>query len=603
MALELPSAAVTVKKGGIGVVQSGPTNVHVCIGPSSKGPLYQPVSCTLYTDAVDTFGCGPMPKAAAYAVRSTRARYIVIRIPAVTVAGSVSAVTGPSGTTSTATGTPTWGYDFLVVFTTGGTIGTTGMVFKVSRNGGVDFDAPANLLTNTTISVGGGITLNLTAGNVYSDNDQVVFWSKPASQYVKAADTTRVGSSTSSLAFSGTPMDEYDDIRWEVLTGGTRGTPGITYRYTLDGGNKWQGPFQLGVATSVLLMDGEESSGVTLSIGAGTLDTGDITVSATTGPAWQSSDVQTAITALRESNFTWRSMHLPVEATASKLGDVSSTVGALEAQGIFTYVVGAARDRVAGEVDAKGKPSANWRSRLIAEYVNFAGNRASIWAGRARILCPITGRSNRRPISWVTMARLVSKTVQVDPGRKKDGPLSGDVKIFNDAGLLVEHDSRVSSSLHEARFGTLRTFDRDPGVYITRGNVMASPSSAEFNRIAMRAVMDLACEIYAAVMIEQIGNDLLANPMTAAAKGENVVPGSVAEHVAVILDDELTSALRSVLVANGYVGDVRGRVSRTDPVLITGKLTAEVSVDPLAYVDHFEGSIAFANPALAVLTQ
>ena len=118
MALNLPNAQVTVRKGGLGVATGGPTNVHVSIGPSSKGPMKQPLAFNNPTDSAVTFGCGPMPKAAAYATRKRNARYVAIRIPAVVEAAEKSAITKPTGKTVSVTGTPTWGFDVVFVFTT-----------------------------------------------------------------------------------------------------------------------------------------------------------------------------------------------------------------------------------------------------------------------------------------------------------------------------------------------------------------------------------------------------------------------------------------------------------------------------------------------------
>lgn len=604
MSLTLPSAQVTVRKGGLGVATGGPTNVHVAIGPSSKGPMKQPIAFNVSTDAAGTYGCGPMPKAAAYGTRRRAARYVAIRIPAVVETATVSTITKPTGKTVTTTGTPNWGYDVVFVFSTGGTIGTIGAFWKVSLDGGVTFTAPVALGTATSVLLTGtGVTIVLTATEVWATNDEIRFYTRPASQAISPVTTTRVGTSTCVITMTGTPEDEYE-IVFRALTGGTIGTPGITYDYSLDGGETFSTPAQLGTATSVALLDGTEASGVTVNLAAGTLDTLDKAAAKTTGPAWQASDALEALDALRASSHTWRFIHLAGDTTPAKASSVGGKMTALEGLGVFTYALMSARDRIDGEVDALGMPSVAWAERLIVDYQSFASDRSSVSAGRARVTCPITGRSNRRPASWVACARLIENTIQVDPGRKLDGPLSEDVRIFDSTGRLAELNSNIRSALHSARFLTLRTYDREAGTYITRGNSMAAAGS-EFNRIAMRAVMDLASEVYQAVMLQQIENNLLANPLTGAqpgvTSGESLVPGALAEADARIIDRELLTALRAVLVANGYVSAVRAQVSRTDPFLTTGILTAKVSLTPLGYVDEFKGDIFFESPRLAAL--
>lgn len=605
MSLSLPSASVTVRKAGLGVAKGGPTNVHVCIGPSSKGPLNQPIAYSRPNDAAGTFGTGPMPKAAAFATRSTSARYIVVRIPTVAVTPFVSAITKPTGKTvavAAPIGVVPWGHDVSVVITTAGAVGTAGIFYKKSLDGGVTYTAPIALGTATSITVGTK-SITLTAAETYAVNDEIKFYTLPGSQAIKDPTVTRVGSSTSTLTLTGTPEDEYE-IVVEYLFGGTVGTTGITFRYSLDGGEKWSPATQLGTATTFMLMDGTEESGVTLNLAAGTIDKGDKLTSATTGPAWQASDVQAALDTLRASSHAWRFVHVAGDATAAKVASVGGRLTALEGLGVFTYAIFSARDRTDGEVDGEGLPSVYWGERLISEYASLDADRVGVSAGRARVTCPITGRANRRPASWIAVQRLIEKTIQVDPGRKLDGALPADVRIYDSTGRLVELDSRVRDSLHGARFTTLRTFDREPGVYVTRGNSMAAEGS-EFNRIARRAVMDLASEVYLAIMTIQIENHLRANPLTGAqpgqTSGETVTPGALAEVDARIIDRELVSGLTDAIVKPGYASAVRARVSRTDPFYTTGLVTAEVSVTGLAYVDKFNGGIGYENPQFAAL--
>lgn len=606
MTLPLPKATLTVRKGGLGVAQSGPTNVHVAIGCSSKGPFGQALAFNVPTgasSATGTYGCGPMPKAAAYATRKANARYIAIRVAATAVSASTSAITKPTGKTVAVTdtaGAVQWGYDVSIVFTTGGTVGVAGIFYKTSVNGGATYTTPAALGTATVIVVGGK-DVTLTGAEVYADADEIRFYTLPASQARGPVTTTRIGSSTSVITITGTPEDEYEWV-FEVLTGCTIGVTGGVFRYSLDGGNTWSPATQLSTANSFALLDGTEASGLTLNFAAGTLDAGDVARGETTGPVPQASDVLAALDVLRASAHDWRFLHVAGDMTAAKVGSIGGKCDTFEGAGIFTYAVMSARDRTLGEIGTDGAPSVAWRERLIADFANVAGDRIAVSAGRARVTCPITGRSNRRPTSWITTARLVEKTIQVDPGRKLDGALSSDVNIYDSTGRLVELDSRVADSLHGARFLTLRTYERDPGTYVTRGNLMSGPSS-DFSRIAHRAVMDVASEIFEAVMLQQLENNLLANPLTGPQPdGANATPGALAELDARIIDRELLSALTNVLVTAGYVSGVRARVSRTDPFLTTGTLTAEVSITPLGYVDNFNGGIAFENPKFAALT-
>lgn len=723
MSIALPSASVTVQRGGFIITGNDVNNVCAYIGPSSKGALKTPYSFSTPEDASLQFGCGPLPRAAAYGGRS-RATYLCVRIPAVAEAAVVSSITKPAGKTVSVTGTPLWGYDVIFIFTTGGTIGSPGAQFKYSLNGGVTYTDPAALSSDpvTTASVTGttnmtglglyggggtldgttfdinvdgagavpvtftaptgsgdvlsaintavgasvatidgsnhlkltsatpgaagsivitagspdalavlgltadtytgddggaeisltgtGLTLVLKAADVYTTDDEIRFWVKPAAQLISPVTVTRADASTSVITATGTPEDEYDLV-FEVLTGGTIGTDGIVFRYSLDGGETWSANINLGTASTYVLQDGAdrvgyESTGVTLAFAAGTLDAGDKATAKTTGPVVQASDVQEALDILRASTHRWRFVQVPVDGTAAKASSMAGSIETLATNGVFTYLVTSARDRIDdAEIDATGQPSTDWAERLITEYTNVGSDRLVVSAGRARITCPITGRTNRRPASWIATARLVEKTIQVDPGRVRDGALSSDVRIFNALGGLVELDSNLRSALHQAQFLTLRRHERLTGVYITRGNAMA-PAGSEYNRIAYRAVMDLASELYQAFMVSQLENYMFANPLTGPQPGQvqgqsAPVPGAIAEPDARMLDKELTDTLSAVLVRNGYVPSLIARVSRTDPFLQTGTLTANVWLDPLAYIDTFNGTISFTSPKFAAL--
>lgn len=604
MALVLPFASVQVLNGGLGVAQSGPTNVHVCVGTSSKGPLKQPLQFSRFDDAALTFGCGLMPKAAAYATRASRARYICIRVPAVSEAATVSTITKPTGKTVSVTGTATWGYDVIIVITTGGTIGTSAS-YKYSLDGGVTYTTPTTLGVATSISLSGtGLTVNLTSGESYSTNDEIRFWTKPASQSIGVQTTTKVGSSTATITASGTPNDEYDVI-FEVVKGGTIGTVGIQYRFSLDGGYTYTPATQLGTANSLALLDGTEQSGLTLAFGAGTLDAGDKFTTKTTAPAYQASDVLEALDALHSSAYEWRFIHVVGETNVTKAGSIGGKLNELYGKSVFTYSILSARDHIQGEIDATGQPSVFFHDRLVTDYVNFADDRVAISAGRGRITCPITGRQNRRPASWAVVARLVESEVHVDVGRRLSGALPSDVNLYDTTGRLAEVDSRVRDTLHAARFLTFRTYERNPGVYLTRGNMMSGPDS-DYDRIALRAVMDLACEIAHVVAEQQLENHLIANPLTGvqpdagSVPGQNPVPGALSEADARVLDAEMKTALDLGLVKRGYavaIGEVR--VSRESPFLTTGELEIEVEIVPFGYVDAVKVKIGFQSNKFA----
>jgi hypothetical protein len=161
--------------------------------------------------------------------------------------------------------------------------------------------------------------------------------------------------------------------------------------------------------------------------------------------------------------------------------------------------------------------------------------------------------------------------------------------------VLFEHDARVEPSLHAARFVTLRTYDDEAGVYITRGNMMSAEDS-DFSRIALRRVMDVASLVFKKAMEQQLENNIRVN-----APGK-ANAGFIREIDARKIEREFLSSLEDALITTGRASSVSVQLSRTDPVLTNGgKLTCKVRVTPLGYIDQFEGDIAYENPALAAL--
>lgn len=603
MSLELPSTSVSVGDGGLGIVTTPSEDVHVVMGCSSKGVL-TPREITTIARLTEDFGAGPAPKTAGYSVGKTDAKVIFNRLPVTARAAETKDLTVPAGKTFTLPGTALDGFDISLVCTLAGTIGSApGPSWKWSKDGGETYTTPASLGTGTTIVLTGtGLTATFTAADAYTLNQEITAWTIPAAQSIAPVTTTRGNPdspSTCVMTMTGSPIDDYE-IVLEWLVGGTVGTTGASYRYSLDGGRKWSPAKSLGTATSVELKDAVRddetvSTGVTVALAAGTLAVGDKAEANAFGPSYQAADATAAIDVLMTAQLSWRFFHFSGWLSRTAIASIASKVQDLAASNAVkhTFVLFTARPKGTFE------KASNWEARLVAEFAGFGDRRTGVGAGMARVTCPITGRANRRTIMLPVVARVVSKTLQVDPGRKLDGALGTDVQLHDDDHLLVEHDASFSSTLHAARFITLRTYYDEAGIWCTRGNLMC-PEGSDFNRIAYRAVMDLGTTVFNRVMMIQIQNHLAVNPPANAYNAiPNAIPGALREPDARKIDRELITALKAALVDTGYASAVQARVSRTDNFLSTGKLTAQVRITPLGYVDSFEGDIAFTNPQFA----
>lgn len=590
MALDLPSVSVTVEEDGLAIIATPPEDIHVVMGCCSKGTETSPFAFGTVTALVAARGCGPGVKGAAYPMAKTGTQVVYVRLPKTTVAATKSAVditdiTDPTLAPSLS-GTPTDAYYVIVDFVLGGTTGTGPITYRYSLDGGVTYSANVSLGTGLTIvPTGTGVTITLVTGKVITTGDSLSFSTTPAFPAVLPVTSTVDGATTSAFTISGTPEDAYEG-RVEIMTGGTRGTAGITYRYSLDGGRSFTRELNLGTATSFQINDGAEDSGLDANFAAGDVTAGDVFTFRTTAPQPQDSDVTAALTALRTSNLQWSFIHVVRSSNATNAGNVGSSLATYATGAKYTWAANEARPRWPNE------PEETWRQELIDDVANLDDGRVAMSAGDARITCPITGRQNLRPTMWIAVARILGRPMEEDPGRKATGALSSDVRIHDDDGLLVEHDARFEPSLHAARYVTLRTYEDDAGIYITRGNLM----DQALTRIALRRVLDLGSLIFRRAMERQLENGILVNP-----PGKPNA-GFIREVDALKIEREIRTALEDELVTTGRASGVSVQLTRTDPVLTNGgKLTCKVRITPLGYIDQFEGTIGYENPALTTL--
>lgn len=114
------------------------------------------------------------------------------------------------------------------------------------------------------------------------------------------------------------PVDNYD-VRVEVLRGGTVGTAGITYRYSLDDGVSWSGAQSLATADVIQL-----PGGVSFDLGAGDLEAGDSWSVPTFEPSISSASLAPALDALYEYDGDWLRVLVHAEADQTMLGQLDA---------------------------------------------------------------------------------------------------------------------------------------------------------------------------------------------------------------------------------------------------------------------------------------
>lgn len=587
----LPSSDVTEVPAGPSLAPSSSARSVVSMGCSSRGITLTPRAVGSTLDPLtSTFGCGPGVKACGYVQTQTGADGIFIRLPPVSVSAFKSPVTKVAAGSSaiTLSGTPLDGFDVIITITTGGTVGTSAS-YTISTNGGETTSGILSLGVATTLALAGtGITVNFGSGTL-TTGGTIAFFTLPASQSVLPITITRAASSTCVVTeATGAPEDAYE-VRWECLFGGTIGVAGITFRYSLDGGLTWSASTALGTATTFALLDGPELAGLTLAFAAGTFDTGDVVTFNTTAPEWQASDALAALATLRASNLKWSFLHGVGVLDVAKAGSVGGAIGAWAAKSKFSWCAGSVRDWGTHETEL------DWIADLVSKWATFADTRIALGAGMARLTCPITGRSNRRSVTWKAVATTVRVAPQTDIAQKNLGPLSSDVQIHDANGDLVEHDARILSTLFDNRFIVYRTWEDEAGVFFARGNLMGPPG--DIQRIAYRRVLNIVDEVYQKAMREQIESPF--RRWGARVKAP-FLPGDIHEADAMRIQQQIQTALRTQVVELGMVSSIVATLART-PISTgqgTWRIECDVKIVGLAYMDNAVGRVGFVDPVL-----
>ncbi|AUX33162.1 MULTISPECIES: DUF2586 family protein [Sorangium] len=586
MALALPSARLRVRSNR--AVFAPVSRIHSVVGPCSKGP-YTPTRVADVDALTSTFGFGPAVKALAYEMGRTGAPGIMRRIDPTTQLAEVGdVVPGEGATVPAITGTPNDHYQVMWETTTPGELNAA--QGRYSLNGGATWSTPATVPSGGAVVLGSsGLTATYSTA---TGNDVAGSWTLeafPASQAVLPVVATRVGSSTSVVTITGTPLDAYE-IVLEALTGGTIGTAGIVARYSLDGGRTYTKRIRLGTATTLQINDGTEDSGLDFSFAAGTLETGDEFASGTTEPAIAASDVVEALDELDAMAVNWRFCHVVGAVDAPAAGTIGAEFTAFAADELsnarFAWALMSARDRRRLETETA------WENALVDDFDALENARVAVGGGYVRITCPLTRRRNRRPVAWLAVPELLRRPIEEDLGRKASGALSSDVAIYED-GERIEHDARVSQTLQGARFLTLRTFKRSgDSVFFTRGSTFDAEGGLE-GYIARRQVLDVASDIFAQVLEEQLMDGVEVN----AADEEN--PGAITEANAARIDREVETAIRRQL--EGKFSALSVRTSRTTVLAAGVRLPCKVSIVGLEYLEQLDGDIGFVTPELVQL--
>lgn len=388
------------------------------------------------------------------------------------------------------------------------------------------------------------------------------------------------GTSVVSVTSGPAPNDTYD-VWVKVITGGTRGTAGITYQVSLDGGVNYGSTQAVGTATAISL-SGVGTLGFDLA--AGTLLAGDLIKLRTTQPICTSSDVNALATALKNSSLDWEMLLLasPVDATVG--GALDTLISGMSAQGRPRMWIGNTR------VPTLAESESTYLTAMQAISSAYSTTVGELCAGSCRVPSSLPGRNAIRelPIAYAVAAKeaSVDQDVNVAQINAPGGPLLG-VQIRDANGNPDRHDEAISPGLDDARFTTLRTWPGYPGVYVTRPRVF-SPQGSDFSITPHLRVFNLFWQTLHSYFVARLNKPVRVNKTT----------GYILESEALEIEKGAEAALRAVLLTKPKASGVTVVVSRTDNLLSTKTMNVDARLVPLAYPETINLSLGFTNPAL-----
>lgn len=501
--------------------------------------------------------------------------------------------------------------------------------------------------------VGAGEGVEFAAHYVEQTRKPFLFYKLPTVTNGSTVLDVETVTGTSAVTITGTPVDDAHVV-FRVRTGGTIGTDGILFDYSLDGGRSPSGIERLGTANTYLV----PGTGITLNFAAGTLVAGDLVTVYCAAPKWNAAGLTAAIAALAAQTRLPRLVLVCGDVVdGTELQAVMDTISAYETtHGRHARILCQARDQFA-PAKMQGNPSdvdfdatadtitrntgswvtdgfkvgmsvaiagsasnnaysgtvvtvtttvltvtngivleANvngsvltitgtetksaWRTAVGATVSGKTSHRTMIRGGRARRRSPLDGFSRRRPIAWADAARMMAHDLHISSAKVSLGDLSG-WTIHNADGVLEEHDERVDGGLLSLRVGCATTHDVDsaPGVYIALPLTL-DLDNGKLSRAPVGFVADLACKIAKAETTRRLNEDVLLN-----------IDGTIREGEARRIETYVNSVLGSELLTERAEGqrasEVTFTMARDVDLRVPGaQVPCEVSLLPRGYLEQ-----------------
>lgn len=477
--------------------------------------------------------------------------------------------------------------------------------------------SPNPTVFQTTCGYGIGVEA---AGLCASQNGLALFTKVPSNVAGTTTAVTHVGTGVSVMTVTGAPYDD-GDVLVKVTGAGTvsTGGPAGIIQVSLDNGRTF-GP-SITLPLSAPATYAIANTNMTLSFShAGTDDlvVGDTYTFGASGPAWQNSDVESALNTLAGSQYGvvgWGSTWIVgnggsgSQALTGGVDGADATIieGYLdELATAYTYTRSFLSARDASPPAAfggTGESEVSWINSVNADYSNVSARRlcvgAANWNTPSAFANPSAGTPiYRRNVAWDGAARLVNLAAtgaggpQTHLGRVSDGSLATIVVDSSKDPLdgFVYHDESQVAGLDYifsgvgGRFMTTTTRKKRPGVFITNPLLMSPPGSV-FTMLMYGSVMDVACDVVYAVGSQFINSDLRLNPN-----------GTIFVNDALMIQATIAAAINEQMLSAKMISPrTIVVVDQTNNIRTTGNVNITVTIVSRGYVLKETVNIGFAS--------
>lgn len=393
--------------------------------------------------------------------------------------------------------------------------------------------------------------------------------------------TAHVTGSSVPTAGGTSPLEHYAPVI-NILNGGTIGTAGITYQYSLDGGSSFSGVQALGTSNVLTI----PNSGVSFNLSSGTLIAGDNWSCFTERPLSNNTDLPAALEALRVTTLPWEGVLIDSAVDTGTVGLVDTWLSGLEGAGQFKF--GLLNLRFKQEPEPGTESEAAYATAMQAIVSSSASIRICVGADGGHCPSSITGLNLKRPTSLALAARAMLIPIGEDPAYVARGNLPGFV-IDTGNGNPFDHDENLYPTLDGLRLVTLRSFSAGgpEGVYITNANSI-QPSGDDFLYLQMIRVMNAACTVAWAQLTRQLSRGVNKNPKADPVTGAVTMLESDRSAIEALVNGPMQQAIK------GQVSAAKFSLSATDDLSVEPTFVhGTVSIVKKAYIKGYLVSAQF----------